>query len=115
MRNRSSVLGCIVCRRGVVLEAAARSVVAILIAQFALSYAVAAPRSTAAKAAFKREHPCPSTGHHHGACPGWVIDHVVPLCAGGSDSPLNMQWQTIYEAKSKDREEARMCRSMRKR
>ncbi len=40
-----------------------------------------------------------------GAYRGYVIDHVIPLCAGGADDPLNMQWQTIAEAKAKDREE----------
>jgi hypothetical protein len=36
-------------------------------------------RSTAAKNAFKRLHPCPSTGRNSGSCPGYVIDHVNPL------------------------------------
>jgi hypothetical protein len=67
-------------------------------------------RSSAARAAFKREQPCPSTGLRRGACPGYVIDHVEPLCAGGRDDPRNMQWQTVAEAKVKDREEVRMCR-----
>jgi len=34
------------------------------------------------------------------------MDHVIPLCAGGADDPLNLQWQTIADAKAKDREEA---------
>jgi hypothetical protein len=38
-----------------------------------------------------------------------VIDHIEPLCAGGPDTPTNMQWQTVAEAKVKDREERRMC------
>jgi hypothetical protein len=32
-----------------------------------------------------------------------VIDHVTPLACGGADVPSNMQWQTIEEAKAKDR------------
>ena len=24
--------------------------------------------------------------------PGWAVDHVKPLCAGGEDKPANMQW-----------------------
>jgi hypothetical protein len=39
-----------------------------------------------------------------------VIDHVNPLCAGGPDHPSNMQWQTVADAKIKDRAERRMCR-----
>ena len=44
------------------------------------------------------------TGYPHGR-PGYVIDHVAPLKRGGSDTPDNMQWQTIEEAKAKDKVE----------
>lgn len=60
-------------------------------------------RSASAKRAFERTHPCPSTGRTSGTCPGYVIDHVIPLKRGGADSPANMQWQTIAAAKAKDR------------
>ena len=66
-------------------------------------------RSAAAKDAFKREQPCPSTGRRSGACPGYVIDHVKPLACGGADDPLNMQWQTIAEGKAKDKWERKGC------
>lgn len=59
-------------------------------------------RSSAAKARFKRQQPCPSTGQAAGACPGYVIDHVVPLKRGGRDTSENMQWQTTEAAKRKD-------------
>jgi hypothetical protein len=60
-------------------------------------------RSTAAKNAFKREHPCPLTGQPRGACPGYVVDHIIALKRGGPDTPANMQWQTVKDAKAKDR------------
>jgi len=68
------------------------------------------PRSTAAKNEFKRENPCPETGQQRGPCPGWIIDHVIPLDCGGPDAPANMQWQTTAEAKLKDREERKNCK-----
>lgn len=60
-------------------------------------------RSYKAKAEFKQSHPCPATGKSKGSCPGYVIDHVKPLKRGGKDAPSNMQWQTIEDAKAKDR------------
>lgn len=49
-------------------------------------------RSSAVLRAFKKIHPCPSTGLSTGACPGWSIDHVVPLACGGCDAIYNLQW-----------------------
>lgn len=68
-----------------------------------------AHRSEAQKNAFKRENPCPSNGNNHGRCPGYVIDHIVPLACGGADDPSNMQWQTVSDGKIKDRFELGMC------
>jgi hypothetical protein len=62
-------------------------------------------RSGSAKHTFERTHPCPSTGRTTGGCPGYVIDHIQALKHGGTDSPSNMQWQTIAAAKAKDRTE----------
>ena len=50
-----------------------------------------------------KAHPCPSTGKTHGACPGYVVDHIQALKYGGADRPENMQWQTVSEAKAKDK------------
>lgn len=69
----------------------------------------AAERSMVQRAAFKRANLCPATGRAAGPCPGFVVDHVVPLCAGGADHPSNMQWQTVADAAVKDREEKRSC------
>src|SRR5262249_27357366 len=58
-------------------------------------------RSEAAKREFMK-----STGYPHGR-PGYVVDHIIPLAKGGRDVPSNMQWQTIAEAKAKDKVERR--------
>jgi len=67
-------------------------------------------RSRAEVNAFKHAHPCPSTGKGSGSCPGYIVDHVQPLCAGGPDRPSNMQWQTVADAKAKDRLERQQCK-----
>ena len=66
-------------------------------------------RSKAARSAFERQNPCPSTGRNRGACPGYVVDHVKPLECGGADAPSNMQWQTVADGKMKDKTEGN-CR-----
>ena len=66
-------------------------------------------RSQGAKVEFKVQHPCPATGANRGPCKGYVIDHIKPLACGGSDHPQNMQWQTVAEAKAKDKWERKMC------
>ena len=67
-------------------------------------------RSARAVAEFRHQTICPSTGKRTRKCPGYVVDHVDPLCDGGADNPLNMQYQTIAEGKAKDKIERRMCR-----
>jgi hypothetical protein len=70
---------------------------------------VRAHRSTAARRAFKRLHPCPSTGESAGRGPGYVIDHIIPLACGGPDKPENMQWQTVEDTREKDKTERQDC------
>ena len=60
-------------------------------------------RSSQAVREFKKTHPCP------GSCKGMVVDHIVPLKRGGSDTPDNMQWQTKEAAKAKDRRRVNTC------
>lgn len=59
--------------------------------------------------AFKRLSPCPANGRSKGSCPGWIVDHIKALACGGADSPANMQWQTVEQAKAKDRWELDEC------
>jgi hypothetical protein len=44
-------------------------------------------RSEKAKDDFKHSHPCPSTGKSSGSCPGYAIDHVIPLKRGAPTIP----------------------------
>lgn len=60
-------------------------------------------------AEFQRQNPCPSTGKRRGACPGYVVDHVIALACGGQNHPSNLQWQTIAEGKAKDKWERVGC------
>lgn len=66
-------------------------------------------RDPHARTEFKHQQPCPSTGKKTGACKGWVIDHIKPLACGGADAPSNMQWQTVADAKAKDKWERKDC------
>jgi hypothetical protein len=40
---------------------------------------------------------------------GMIVDHIIPLCAGGADAPSNMQLQTVADAKEKDKWERSIC------
>lgn len=86
--------------------------VALLLMALAIS-ATAAPRSSSARAEFVKANPCPSTGKTRGACPGWQVDHMHPLCAGGIDEPANMNWIRVEDHKRKTRQDVRECRAQR--
>jgi hypothetical protein len=58
-------------------------------------------RDQQARYEFKRSNPCPSTGRTRGACPGYDIDHHIPLAKGGPDDPANMQWLSKDQHKQK--------------
>jgi hypothetical protein len=91
--------------------------VALALALIAAVAAVGAeartPRSREVPMQFQREHPCPSTGRAYGGCPGYIRDHIVPLCANGADATWNMQWQTKQAAAAKDEWERSICRHRR--
>jgi hypothetical protein len=66
-------------------------------------------RNPAVVRAFRATHPCPSTGKTEGRCPGYVVDHKYPLCAGGVDTVANMRWQAEEDSYIKDRIERELC------
>jgi hypothetical protein len=70
------------------------------------------PRDPAQVRAFRNENPCPATGERRGACPGWEVDHVTPLCAGGEDRPSNMQWISKEDHRFKTLIDVRECRKV---
>ena len=51
------------------------------------------------------------TGYPRGRT-GYVVDHIVPLCACGADAMHNLQWQRADSAKVKDKAERAQCRDM---
>lgn len=65
---------------------------------------------------FRATVPCPATGKTERRCAGYVVDHKIALaCAKTEDERLaldtlpNLQWQTVTEAKEKDKVERRQC------
>lgn len=70
------------------------------------------PRDSEVLREFQRLTPCPATGMTYGKCPGWQIDHIEPLCAGGADKVHNLQWLTVQEHKWKTRTDVRVCRGL---
>lgn len=59
--------------------------------------------------AFKAANTCPATGRIEVKCKGYVVDHRIPLCGGGEDTPNNMQWQKRKVSFDKDVAERAYC------
>lgn len=66
-------------------------------------------RSAKVKYQFQRDNPCPRNGAVRGRCPGHDIDHIKPLCLGGLDDPINMQWLTLEAHREKTRRDVFEC------
>lgn len=75
--------------------------------------ALAADRSAGEVYRFRKGDLCPVTRHIKGACPGYQVDHIEPLCAGGADHRANMQWLTLAEHRAKTHADVRRCRLLR--
>jgi hypothetical protein len=86
-------------------------VISVIICVVALCITTAAEaktlRSQTQKRHFAKANPCPLTGARTVSCKGYVIDHIVALCKGGVDHSNNMQWQTVVDAKIKDKTECK--------
>ena len=91
-----------------------KTIAILLLTILALATARATTRDPAQVRHFRHDHACPATGVFIGACPGWVVDHIIPLCLGGVDEPRNMQWQNKVEGLAKDKLEWEACRKAKK-
>ena len=81
----------------------------VLVQDMSLDIEVGSKRSpTPAMNAFRKQ-----TGYQKGR-PGWVIDHVVPMCAGGPDAVSNLQWQEAAASYRKDVFERALCVAMKR-
>ena len=63
---------------------------------------------------FRGHNQCPATGKTRGACRGYEVDHVVPLCAGGVDLPSNMQWLAVPAHRAKTKIDIKHCAARRR-
>lgn len=68
----------------------------------------AVARGTKETARFRR-----LTGYPSGR-PGYVVDHIIPLCACGVDSVVNLQWMRADSSYAKDAWERQMCQALAK-
>jgi hypothetical protein len=100
--------------RKVTFSNALAAFAAVCAALIALPSSAADSRSFKAEVLFRLQNPCPSTGETRGDCKGYVIDRIIPALCGGAEEPANLQWQTLAQAKEKDRWERIGCRPGRK-
>lgn len=97
-----------------VLDCLITGFAALVVTHIPVADAVNAPHMSTAEAEFRAANPCPATGLPRGLCKGYVVDRIIPAVCGGAEAPDNMQWQTLAEAKAKDRWERIGCRPGRK-
>lgn len=71
-------------------------------------------RSRAEVRAYQRETICPSTGKFGAPCPGYQVDHIIPLCWGGADDRTQFQYLTIAEHRLKTKADIALCRAKRR-
>lgn len=67
-------------------------------------------RDPAMRSSFMASTPCPANNNTRGPCPGYQVDHIKPLCAGGKDAPENMQWLTTEAHLNKTKTDVAICR-----
>ena len=91
------------------MKSAAAALALLVMAAMTPSVQAKQHRSAEAKTHFQKTQHCPATGLPNGKCPGYVIDHIKPLACGGADDAANMQWQTVADAKAKDKWERKGC------
>ncbi len=85
----------------------------LLVASLAAGLSAQKQPAEAARSAAVRKEFMKKSGHPNGWT-GHVVDHIVPLCAGGPDAVENMQWQRADVALQKDRYEKALCQAMKK-
>lgn len=84
-------------------------IVALMLALFSCAQAESKTyRSRAQVDRFLRQHGVERTP------PGYQVDHIIPLCAGGEDAPENMQLLTVEEHKRKTKVDRWLCRWLRR-
>lgn len=94
------------------IQPAQASAAAAAAAVAAASAAATSTRHASTVREFRKTHACPATGKVQTTCPGYVVDHIIPLCAGGTDTVDNMMFQTTADSYRKDVQERAICRRL---